>query len=243
MTPIDRSDMVSRMREALTLDPARCAVVTIDCQRGNLEPGIASLPVPPAECARVIAGTNTLLRLARAHGIAIVHVTTAWEPPLLARHPFERAMLALRQSFVPGGQSDFARHKSPGSPEAQIVAALEVDWRGDLLVDSKRTFDSFEGTPLDRLLRAMGKDTLLLAGCNTNTCVLSTTFGAYNRGYRAVVVSDCVASAYGEDLHRFSLENIQRRLGWVLDLPQLQDKLAASARGSSAEAAAARSAA
>lgn len=222
--PIDRSRMTARMREALSLDPAKTAVVTIDCQRGNLEPGIASLPVPADECARVIAGTNGLLRFARERQIDIVHVTTAWEAPLLAAHPFERAMLALNESFVPGAKSDFARHKSPGSPEAEIVSSLDVK-PADLLVDSKRTFDSFEGTPLDRLLRAMGKDTLLIAGCNTNTCVLSTTFGAYNRGYRAVVITDCVASAYGNDLHNFALDNIQRRLGWVLSLDQLEKKL------------------
>ena len=77
------------------------------------------------------------------------------------------------------------------------------------------------------LLRAMEKDTLLLAGCNTNTCVLSTTFGGYNRGLRMVVIADCVASAYGHDLHEFSLANIQRRLGWVLTLDELEAKLTA----------------
>ena len=41
---IDRSNMIERMKNALQLDPADCAVLTIDCQRGNLEPGIASLP-------------------------------------------------------------------------------------------------------------------------------------------------------------------------------------------------------
>ncbi len=227
-TLIDRSRMTERMREFLSLDPSGTAVLTIDCQRGNLEPGIASLPVPADECARVIAGTNALLHLARERQIAIVHLTTAWEAPLLGTHPFERAMLRLNESFVPSGKSDFARHKSPGSVEAQIVAGLDVQ-SADLLVDSKRTFDGFEGTPLDRLLRSMGKDTLLIAGCNTNTCVLSTTFGAYNRGYRAVVISDCVASAYGSDLHIFALENIKCRLGWVLSLDQLQEKLPPSA--------------
>ncbi len=224
-----RSPMIERMREALILDPAGTVVITIDCQRGNLEPGIASLPVPAAECERVIAGTNGLLRIARENRIPIVHLTTAWEAPLLASHPFERAMLSLNESFVPAGKSDFARHKSPGSPEAQLVPELNIA-PDDLMVDSKRSFDGFEGTPLDRLLRAMHKDTLLIAGCNTNTCVLATTFGAYNRGYRAVVISDCVASAYGDDLHRFALENIQRRLGWVLSLQQLQAKMPGSAR-------------
>ena len=33
------------------------------------------------------------------------------------------------------------------------------------------------------------------------------------------------ASAYGEDLHAFALSNIQRRLGWVLTLEELREKL------------------
>lgn len=224
---IDRSATTERMKAALALDPATTAVLTIDCQRGNLDPEIASLPVPAAECDRVIAGTNRLLATARKRGIAVVHVTTVYEAPLLGNHPFERAMLELRESFSPHRRSDFARHKSPGSIEGQIMPSLDVQ-PSDTLVDSKRTFDSFHGTPLELLLRFMKKDTLLIAGCNTNTCVLATTFGGYNRGMRMVIVSDCVASAYGEDLHRFALSNIERRLGWVISLDDLDRKLGAA---------------
>jgi nicotinamidase-related amidase len=225
---IDRSSTISRMNDALMIAPESTAVITIDCQRGNLDPAIASLPVPAADCARVIDGTNRLLAMARRAGIPVIHLTTVFEAPLLASHPFEQAMLALKQSFAPHARSDFKRHKSPGSEEAKFIAALDV-LPDDLIVDGKRTFDGFEGTPLELLLRAMKRDTLLIAGCNTNTCVLSTTFGAYNRRLRAVVVSECVASAYGDDLHHFALENIQRRLGWVLTLDELQRKLARAA--------------
>jgi nicotinamidase-related amidase len=221
---IDRSNMIERMKNALQLDPADCAVLTIDCQRGNLEPGIASLPVPEPECSRVMAGTNRLLKMARACGVAVVHASTVWESPLLATHPFERAMLELKESFTPGNKSDFARHKSPGSVEGQLMPNLDVQ-PSDLLVDSKRTFDSFLNTPLEMLLRAMKRNTVLVAGCNTNTCVLSTTYGGYNRGFRMVIVEECVASAYGNDLHEFALSNIQRRLGWVLTLDELEAKL------------------
>jgi hypothetical protein len=41
-------------------------------------------------------------------------------------------------------------------------------------------------------------------------------------------VAECVASAYGEDLHHFALDNIRRRLGWVLSLAQLRAKLPAA---------------
>lgn len=222
---IDRSSMIERMKNALMLDPADCAVLTIDCQRGNLEPAIASLPVPEPECSRVLEGTNQLLALARTAGVAVVHASTVYEAPLMANHPFERAMLELRESFTPHGKSNFAHHKSPGSIGGQLMPGLDVQ-PSDLIVDSKRTFDSFHGTPLELLLRAMNRTTLLVAGCNTNTCVLSTTFGGYNRGFRMVLVAECVASAYGNDVHEFALANIQRRLGWVLTLDEVAEKLA-----------------
>jgi hypothetical protein len=41
----ERSNIIERMKSALILDPSDCAVLTIDCQRGNLEPAIALLPV------------------------------------------------------------------------------------------------------------------------------------------------------------------------------------------------------
>ena len=63
---IDRSEAAERMNAALQLDPAKAAAITIDCQRGNLEPEIASLPVPDEECERVIAGTNRMLGMVRA---------------------------------------------------------------------------------------------------------------------------------------------------------------------------------
>ena len=148
-----------------------------------------TLPVPEPECSRVMAGTNRLLKMARACGVAVVHASTVWEAPLLATHPFERAMLELKESFTPGNKSDFARHKSPGSIEGQLMPNLDVQ-PSDLLVDSKRTFDSFLNTPLEMLLRAMKRNTVLVAGCNTNTCVLSTTYGGYNRGFRMVIVEE-----------------------------------------------------
>ncbi len=225
---IDRPDLTKGMNEALHLEPRKSAVVTIDCQRGNLEPEIASLPVPESECERVIAGTNRLLSIARKSGIPIIHVYTVYEEPLLGKHPFEVAMLETKQSFTPHRQSDFARHKLPGSPEGELVPDLDVR-SGDYLIDSKRTFDMFYGTQLESLLRGLGSETLLIAGCNTNTCVLASVFGAYCRGYRSVVPVDCVASAYGEDLHQFALANIQRRLGWVLTLDELEEKLGAPA--------------
>ncbi|MFI7132052.1 isochorismatase family protein [Nonomuraea sp. NPDC050153] len=41
-----------------------------------------------------------------------------------------------------------------------------------------------EGTPLDTILRNLGRDTVIVAGTLTNYCCGSTARQAYERGYR-----------------------------------------------------------
>jgi ureidoacrylate peracid hydrolase len=82
---------------------------------------------------------------------------------------------------------------------------------------------------LDVLLGSfLDVDTLLLMGINTNTCVQCAAFESMNRGFRVVVLEDCVASMYGEDLHQAALQNIARCLGWVLTSEQVLDKVVAT---------------
>ena len=69
-----------------------------------------------------------------------------------------------------------------------------------------------------------------LMGINTNTCVLNTSFTAFNFDYRVVVLSDCVASMYGDDLHILGLQNIARCLGWVITNEQFFEKMAETRR-------------
>jgi nicotinamidase-related amidase len=55
--------------------------------------------------------------------------------------------------------------------------------------------------------------------------VLNTAFTAFNFDYRVVVLSDCVASMYGDDLHVLGLQNVARCLGWVISNQQFFDKI------------------
>ncbi|MHB0869122.1 MAG: cysteine hydrolase family protein [Chloroflexota bacterium] len=221
---VDRSSMVERMKQMLSIDPAKTAVVTIDMQRGNLDPELATLPVPADECERILNGTQELLAMARGAGMQVVHVLTWWHPCEIAAHPFEKAIVEARQSLTPHAQSDYAHHKLEGSHEAEMMPEIVPDPK-DLFVTSKRRFDAFYGTNLEILLRVLKIDTVIITGANTNTCVQATVFGAYSRDFRVILASDCVASAYGADLHEFALDNVRRRLGWVLTNQEIAEKL------------------
>ncbi|MFD3508599.1 isochorismatase family protein [Nocardia sp. NPDC058666] len=54
----------------------------------------------------------------------------------------------------------------------------------------KRYGDSFEDTPLEGLLAAVGAGHLVVTGAESDACVRSTIHGAFTRGYDVTLVAD-----------------------------------------------------
>src|ERR671925_10661 len=81
---------------------------------------------------------------------------------------------------------------------AEIVDAL-APREGDVVVEGKRGLDSFATTNLDFILRARGIDTIALGGFLTNCCVESTMRTGYEKGYKVITLSDCVAATSAEE--------------------------------------------
>jgi nicotinamidase-related amidase len=218
------------VRDRLDLDPRRLAAVAIDMHRGHLDPAVATMPVRPEQAEAVIAAAERLLAGVRRAGCPVVHVVMHhWRrpdgTPDSMRNPFWRAVEEARQSLSPHAATTVAGHNLPGAVQTEIIPRLGPA-PGDHVVRSKHRLSAFFETDLDALLRGLGVRTLLLLGINTNTCVLCSAFEAFNRDYAAVVVSDCVASMYGDDLHAFGLANVQRCLGWVLSSDEVLERLA-----------------
>ncbi len=53
----------------------------------------------------------------------------------------------------------------------------------------------------------------------------TTSFSASNRGYKTIVVSDCVASMRGKDNHRMALALMSLSIAWVLTVEEVTAKL------------------
>lgn len=229
---VDRSDMLRLLNEGLRIDPHRTAVITVDCHRGHLDPAVATMPVAPEAAASVVAATARLLGLARRSGMAVVHVILrnrilpdGTSEPL--RNPFWAAVEGANQMLTPNRESTISRHNLVGSVQTQLMPELGPE-PGDIVIDTKRRLSIYRDTDLDLTLRELGVDTVVLAGINTNTCVLCAAFESLNRDLQTIVVSDCVHSMYGDDLHFFGLQNIARCLGWVLTLEELTAKVGAA---------------
>lgn len=84
---------------------------------------------------------------------------------------------------------------------------------GDLVI-VKRTVGAFYGTGLDKQLRELGVDTLVLAGLVTTLGVESTARAAADHGYRLEFVADAM-SGLAADEHEFALERTFPHFGAV----------------------------
>lgn len=230
--PVDRSEMLRILNQNLTLDPRRSAVITVDCHRGHLDPAVATMPVAPEAAASVVAATARLLRLARESDMAVVHVIL--QNRVLRdgvseqlHNPFWNAVETANQMLTPDRESTISRHNLAGSVQTELMPELGPE-EGDVVIRTKRRLSIFRDTDLDLTLRELGIDTVVLAGINTNTCVQCAAFESLNRDLKTIVVADCVASMYGDDLHHFGLQNIARCLGWVLSLDETAGKIQAA---------------
>jgi len=223
-----RGEMTERLNSELRIDARRTAVLAIDTHRGHLDPAVATMPVTAEIAADVVAACVRLLKGTRAAGIPtafiVMHNRIVGGESEYLRNPWWRAVESARESLTPELASTISGHNLPGSPQTEVMPELEVG-PDDYVVNSKHRLSSWLGTPLDSWLRMQGIDTLLLTGINTNTCVQCAAFEAFNRDYAAIVVSDCVHSMYGSDLHELALENVARCFGWVLSTDEVLSKL------------------
>jgi biuret amidohydrolase len=231
---VDRSSMIERLYEGLLLNPRETALVTIDMHRGHLDPAVATMPASPDDSRRVIAHAREVLNFVRTHGIPVIHVKLVFRhiPGLGSEgmsSPFWRALHDLtceQDRLTPNRRSTVEGHNLQGSPGTELIPEL-YDPR-DYVIDNKKRLDCFYGTDLLRLLQTLGAKNVCLMGINTNTCVLNTAFTAFNYDFRVVVLSDCVASMYGDDLHVLGLQNVARCIGWVITNDQLRERILAA---------------
>jgi len=231
---LDRREFVHALRTQLAMDPRHTAILAVDVHRGHLDPEIGTMPVSASDAVRVRAACARLLAGARTLSVPVIYVLLTYRrttPPGMESmgNPFWQAVEQVKQSLTPGRQSTIRHHNQEGSPQTELPPELSPQ-QGDYVIRSKKRLSAFYGTDLEILLRSLGTSTVVIAGINTNTCVLCTAFDAFNRDLQVIVAADAVASMYGEDLHVFGLENLRRCLGWVLTT----DEILAALKGAEA---------
>ncbi|WFE35204.1 cysteine hydrolase [Micromonospora sp. WMMD975] len=199
------------------------ALLVIDMQRRHLDvDGVGYHTLPPEKAREVTARTGEALTVARAAGMPVVHVAT-WkkaaglDAPRQHRNPF-----MAWQNGKPIVGASFLRQDGKcveGSPYAEFMPATEPLPSEPVVV--KHRYSGFYATELELVLRELGVRTLVVAGVNTNNCVLHTSFDAQARDFGVVLLADCCGSMNGDELHRMGLRQIETSVGWLSTVDEM----------------------
>ncbi len=207
------------------LEDIRPAIVAIDCHRGHLDPAVATMPATPEVAARLTEANRVFFERARAINIPIVHmVTTNRDVAEIRANPFWR----LLSQDPKATRKNAMRHNLAGSPGCTIMPGLEKP--GDIVVNTKKRYDCFQGTDLDITLRTHNINCVLITGINTNSCVLATACAANVRDYAVVVVEDCVDTMDSRAHHDAALLCLSTAFAHVMTSRKILDVLAARNR-------------
>ncbi len=197
------------------LDPRRTALVIIDMQELFCAPG-APAEVPGSR--DIVEPINKLAGELRNIGVPVIWVLHAnsqsggrsdWElffNYIVADEVREKT----KQSLEPGRQ--------------QVWSGLTVDGADTKVIKNRYSALIPGSSSLERLLRSLDIDTVLVAGTKTNICCEATARDAMMLDFKVVMVSDCCA-ALSDDEHRAALENMIQQFGDVMTGDEVLERL------------------
>jgi nicotinamidase-related amidase len=94
----------------------------------------------------------------------------------------------------------------------------------DICVDKYR-MSGFWDTPLDSILKNLGKTTLLFGGVNADQCVMATLQDANFLGYDCILVKDCSATTSPYYCWQATLYNVNQCFGFAADSHSILDAI------------------
>jgi nicotinamidase-related amidase len=165
------------MADTFAIDPARTAVLSMDCQAG-----IVSIYTREGKDAFLLR-VASVLNHARTIGMSVIHIQVGFRPGLPEISPRNALFGAIRSSEQ---HQRLFREPLGAIPDA-------IGPQDDEIVITKRRISAFAGTDLAMILRANDIDTLVLYGIATSGVVLSTLVEAADADYRVAVIGDCCA--------------------------------------------------
>ena len=166
------------------------AVIVVDMQRGFLQEGS---PLYCGEEARkVIPKAQELLKEGLAKGAALFFTADTHDPD---DKEFQM----------------FPTHCVRGTEEVEIIPELaEFVEKGTVI--RKRRYSAFFETALEKWLKELAPEKVIVCGVCTDICVMHTVADARNRDYPVEVAADCVAS-FDPEAHEFALKHMDQILG------------------------------
>jgi ureidoacrylate peracid hydrolase len=197
------------------LDSSKTALIVIDMQSTFCEPGS---PAEVSQSRGIVNPINNLSDELRTRKVPII-----WVLHGNSQHGEKSDWEIFFNNVV----ADDVKKKTIESlnPQKQKVWKELTTSNEDITIIKNRYSALITGSSsLERTLRNLGVDTLLIAGTKTNICCESTARDAMMLDFKIVMVEDCCA-ALSDDEHQGALESIIQQFGDVRTSTQILDIL------------------
>ena len=198
-------------RNRFALSSSSTVHLAIDMQRMFAEqtewysPGLLALVPNIAAIAAALPGRTFFTRFTVPH--VAEHAKGQWQKYYRRWHRFTGAVMDLGL--------------------VEVVEELAPYATPDTLID-KPTYSVFEVEGFDQRLAALGTDTILFTGVETDVCVLASLMTAVDRGYRVVAVADALGSSSAGG-HEATLQHVLPHMPDQVEIVATADVLAALA--------------
>src|SRR6266550_3058565 len=202
--------------EALSLDPARCALIVQDLQNDVMSEGGAWEETGAPQHAKeqnVVENVKALAETCRSKGIPVIHVHYIVE----AGAPG----LKLNAPLFEGVKDNNALVR--GSWGAAAADGLEPH-DGDYIVEKMR-MSAWQGTRLENLLAGLERDTVIVTGAWTNMSIEHTSRTGADKGFNMVVPEDG-CSTMNADWHNASISYALTNVATVTTCAEVTEALA-----------------
>ncbi len=123
---------------------------------------------------------------------------------------------------MPGRYSEVETDQSSFFVEGLVWHELAP--RKDEIVIHKPSYGAFYDTPLETILKNLGKDTVIICGTLTNYCCGMTARQAYERSFKVVFGSD-VTSTDDPDMQEAELKVLRKGFAKVLTADEIIEML------------------
>jgi nicotinamidase-related amidase len=205
--------------KTLRVDLAKAALLVIDMQNDFCHPDgwLAHIGVDVTPARDPILPLKGLVPALREAAIPILWINWGNRPDLL------NISAGLRHVYNSTGEGVGLGDRLPNGAPVLIKdswAAAVVDELTpedtDIRIDKYR-MSGFWDTPLDSILKNLGKTTLLFAGVNADQCVMATLQDANFLGYDCILLRDCTATTSPQYCMQATIYNVNQCFGFVSD--------------------------
>ena len=192
--------------------PETCALLVIDMQDEFVKPHWSPDWVPDA--TKQVPRIKRLIEHCRSKNIPVIYTVYSKTHNYLDRPKTGK--------FMPGRYSELDIDFSDFYTRGKVWHELKP--KENEIVIHKSSYGAFPDTPLETILKNLGKDTVIICGTLTNFCCGTTARQAYERSFKVVFGSDLTATDAPE-MQEPELKVLRKGFAKVLTLEEIIESL------------------